>query len=125
MWVIESHPFFHEEFCDVIVILASFSCLILLFFLFFLALGINSYEDLGGKALQKPGKVSVDFWIAAHLPCQKVYTSFSTVTRELAHTDCLFRFWLESLFLSKISVVSEPPVQCAVTYIISDMLDRN
>lgn len=47
------------------------------------------------------------------------------MTREIAHTDYLFRFWLESLFLSKISVVSEPPVQCAVTYIISDMLDRN
>uniref|UniRef100_A0A8C2ZJJ2 Solute carrier family 38 member 6 n=1 Tax=Cyclopterus lumpus TaxID=8103 RepID=A0A8C2ZJJ2_CYCLU len=26
--------------------------------------GINSYEDLGGRALQKPGKVSVVFWIA-------------------------------------------------------------
>uniref|UniRef100_A0A8D3BW54 Solute carrier family 38 member 6 n=1 Tax=Scophthalmus maximus TaxID=52904 RepID=A0A8D3BW54_SCOMX len=31
--------------------------------------GINSYEDLGGRALRKPGKVSVDFWMSRQGDC--------------------------------------------------------
>lgn len=59
----------------------------------------------------------------------KVSHKFSATTKELIHTDSLFitlsRSWLELLFLSKMLVVSEPLVQCAATYIISDMLDTN
>lgn len=85
--------------------------------------GINSYEDLGGKALQKPGKVSC--------VCQKRNTLhyIFNMTRRCIHTDhlfkILFRSWLELLLSSKISVVSQLLFNCTVPYIIFDMLDIN
>lgn len=41
-------------------------CVYAMFVLNLTLVGINSYEDLGEKALKKPGKVSVVFWILPH-----------------------------------------------------------
>lgn len=78
-------------------------------------IGINSYEELGGRALQKPGKVSYLFRLVCVCPVKNinVHTCILNETRRCVQTNVLFqiifRFWLEFLLSSKIWVVSQLP----------------